>query len=178
MLRRGPCVHACRAGEDVFHTRGDRRREGAPRQPVRGDRRRAVLDSFKQLQIDFQAKRICIRKTVLRAIWVSCGMCSLNRWIIFLRAFLQKFQPINLRSWALYRLLFEGAADGVSSASRCSFWWALIHGGPKWFQSTFRAFQNVLNPCVLRQMPREMCYHYKLTKESRKGWRWGRTSHE
>lgn len=68
MLRRGPCAHACRAGEDVFHTRGDRRREGAPREPVRGDRRRAVLDSFKQLQIDFQAKRICIRKTVLRAI--------------------------------------------------------------------------------------------------------------
>lgn len=32
------------------------------------DRRRAVLDSFEQLQIDFQAKHICIRKTVLRAI--------------------------------------------------------------------------------------------------------------
>lgn len=39
-----------------------------PREPVRGDRRRAVLDSFKQLQIDFQAKRICIRKTALQAI--------------------------------------------------------------------------------------------------------------
>ncbi|TWW81395.1 hypothetical protein D4764_01G0012100 [Takifugu flavidus] len=67
-LCRGPRAHACRAGEDVFHTRGDRRREGAPREPVRGDRRRAVLDSFKQLQIDFQAKCICIRKTVLQAI--------------------------------------------------------------------------------------------------------------
>lgn len=61
-------ARACGAGEDVFHTRGRRRQEGAPREPVRGDRRRAVLDSFEQLQIDFQAKHICIRKTVLQAI--------------------------------------------------------------------------------------------------------------
>lgn len=62
-------VRACGAGEDDFHARGDRRREGGPAQaPREGDRRRAVLDSFEQLQIDFQAKHICIRKTVLRAI--------------------------------------------------------------------------------------------------------------
>lgn len=54
----------------------------------------------------------------------------------FLRAFLQKLQPINLRTWALFRLLSDGAADGASSRSRCSFWWALIHRGPKWFLST------------------------------------------
>lgn len=67
--RRWPqTARACGAGEDVFHTRGRRRQEGAPREPVRGDRRRAVLDSFEQLQIDFQAKHICICETVLRAI--------------------------------------------------------------------------------------------------------------
>lgn len=88
-------VHACGAGENVFHTRGDRRQEGAPREPARGDRRRAVLDSFEQLQIDFQAKHICIRKTVLRAIWVSCGMCALNRWIIFLELSCRNFSPLN-----------------------------------------------------------------------------------
>lgn len=113
-------VHACGAGENVFHARGDRRQEGAPREPVRGDRRRAVLDSFEQLQIDFQAKHICIRKTVLQAIWVSCGMCSLNRWIIFFRAFLQKFQPIKLRSWALFSPLFVRVAHKDPSGSSCS----------------------------------------------------------
>lgn len=62
---------------------------------ARGDRRRAVLDSFEQLQIDFQAKHICIRKTVLRAIRVSCGMCSLNRWIIFLELSCRNFSPLK-----------------------------------------------------------------------------------
>lgn len=89
-------VRACGAGENDFHARGDRRREGGPaRAGVRGDRRRAVLDSFEQLQIDFQAKHICIRKTVLRAIWVSRGMCSLNRWIIFLELSCRNFSPLN-----------------------------------------------------------------------------------
>lgn len=53
----------------MFSTREELDGERVPLpEPARGDRRRAVLDSFKQLQIDFQAKRICIRKTVLRAI--------------------------------------------------------------------------------------------------------------
>lgn len=93
-------VHACGAGENVFHVRGDRRQEGALREPARGDRRRAVLDSFEQLQIDFQAKHICIRKTVLRAIWVSCGMCALNRWIFFFSFFFRAFLQIPL-NWDL-----------------------------------------------------------------------------
>lgn len=71
-----------------------------------GDRRRAVLASFKQLQIDFQAKHICIRKTVLRAIRVSRGMCALNRWVIFLELSCRNFSPLNWGSWALFSLLF------------------------------------------------------------------------
>lgn len=71
-----------------------------------GDRRRAVLASFKQLQIDFQAKHICIRKTVLWAIRVSCGMCALNRWVIFLELSCRNFSPLNWGSWALFSLLF------------------------------------------------------------------------
>lgn len=98
-------VHACGAGENVFHARGDRRQEGALREPARGDRRRAVLDSFEQLQIDFQAKHICILKTVLRAIWVSCGMCALNRWLIFLELSCRNFSLLKLGSWALFSLL-------------------------------------------------------------------------
>lgn len=88
-------VHACGAGE-IFSTWEEKDGKREPRvSRARGDRRRAVLDSFEQLQIDFQAKHICIRKTVLRAIWVSCGMCALNRWIIFLELSCRNFSPLN-----------------------------------------------------------------------------------
>lgn len=112
-------VHACGAGENVFHARGDRRQEGAPREPARGDRRRAVLDSFEQLQIDFQAKHICIRKTVLRAIWLSCGMCALNRWIIFLELSCRNFSPLN-RDLGHYSFSFVHEAHKGSSGRSCS----------------------------------------------------------
>lgn len=95
------CVRACGAGECVFHARGDRRREGAPREPGRGgDRRRAVLASSKQLQIDFQAKHICIRWDSATSYLSELQHVCIEQMDNFFRAFLQKFQPIKSGAWA------------------------------------------------------------------------------
>lgn len=90
----------------MFSTREEIDGKREPRVSRRGgDRRRAVLDSFEQLQIDFQAKHICIRKTVLRAIRVSRGMCALNRWVIFLELSCRNFSPLN-RDLGHYSICF------------------------------------------------------------------------
>lgn len=134
-------VRACGAGENVFHARGDRRQEGAPREPGRGDRRRAVLDSFEQLQIDFQAKHICIRKTVLQAIWVSCGMCSLNRWIIFLELSCRNFSPLI---WDLghYSACFVFIAHEDSSGQTAVFDEIKYMTGQRWMKDILEMYSN------------------------------------
>ena len=83
-LHIGPVVVARAELVNVFHARGERRREAAPgAEPVHArDRRRAVLESLEPLAIDFPAKhKICIRKTVPRATRPS-------RWTVFLPRFL------------------------------------------------------------------------------------------
>lgn len=119
--RRGPRAHACGAGEDVFHTRGDRRREGAPAWAGEGRQKEGRSGFLQATPNRFPGKMYLHTQDSATSYLSELWHVFIEQMDNFLRAFLQKFQPINLRTWALFRLLFDSAADGASSGSRWFF---------------------------------------------------------
>lgn len=119
-------VHACGAGENVFHARGDRRQEGAPREPARGRQKEGRSGFLRATPNRFPGKTYLHTQDSATSYPSELWHVCIEQMDNFFRAFLQKFQPIKLRSWALFSLLLVHEAHKGSSGSGCSFWSDLL----------------------------------------------------
>lgn len=88
-----------------FHARGDRQQERAPHEPGEGRQKEGRSGFLRATPNRFPGKTYLHTQdsatSYLSELWHVC----IEQMDNFFRAFLQKFQPIKLRSWALFSLL-------------------------------------------------------------------------
>lgn len=96
-------VHACGAGENVFHARGDG--NGSPVWAGEGRQKEGRSGFLRATSNRFPGKTYLHMQdsatSYLSELWHVC----IEQMDNFFRSFLQKFQPIKPRTWALFILL-------------------------------------------------------------------------
>lgn len=85
-------VHACGAGENVFHARGDRRQEGAPREPARGRQKEGRSGFLRATPNRFPGKTYLHTQDSATSYPSELWHVCIEQMDNFFRAFLQKFQ--------------------------------------------------------------------------------------
>lgn len=96
-------VHACEAGENVFHARGDGK--GSPVWACEGRQKEDRSGFLRATSNRFPGKTYLHIQDGATSYLSELRHVCIEQMDNFFRAFLQKFQPIKLKSWALLSLL-------------------------------------------------------------------------